>query len=55
MDKKISTILTIVVTIVSISVVLLGVGFATGLSSYYNSADDKQHVWIKYLTLFKED
>jgi hypothetical protein len=39
MDKKISTILTIVVTTVSISVVLLGVGFATGLSSYYNSAD----------------
>ena len=39
MDKKISKILTIVVTIVSISVVLLGVGLATGLSSYYSSAD----------------
>jgi hypothetical protein len=39
MDKKISRILTIVVTVVSISVVLLGVGLATGLSSYYSSAD----------------
>jgi hypothetical protein len=26
-------------TIVSVSVVLLGVGFATGLSSYYSSSD----------------
>jgi hypothetical protein len=39
MDKKIRRTLTILVTVVSLSVVLLGVGFATGLSSYYNSGD----------------
>jgi hypothetical protein len=39
MDKKIRRILTILVTIVSLSAVLLGVGLATGLSSYYSSGD----------------
>jgi hypothetical protein len=40
MDKKIRRILTILVTIVSLSVVLLGVGLATGLSSYYYNSGD---------------
>jgi hypothetical protein len=39
MDRKIRRILTILVTIVSLSVVLLGVGLATGLSSYHSSGD----------------
>ena len=39
MGRKIRRILTILVTIVPLSIVLLGVGLATGLSSYYNSGD----------------
>lgn len=39
MDKKVRRTLTILVTVVSLSVVLLGVGFATGLSLYYSSGD----------------
>jgi hypothetical protein len=39
MGKKIRRTLTILVTVVSLSVILLGVGLATGLSSYYNSSD----------------
>lgn len=39
MDKKIRRTLTILLTAVSMSVVLLGVGLATGLSSYYSSGD----------------
>jgi hypothetical protein len=42
MDKKIRRTLTILVTVVFLSVVLLGVGFATGLSSYYGSDIHKQ-------------
>jgi hypothetical protein len=38
MDKKTRRTLIILVTVVSLSVVLLGVGIATGLS-YYNSDD----------------
>ncbi len=38
MDNKTTRALTILVTIVSVSVVLLGVGIATGLSSYYYSS-----------------
>lgn len=37
MDKKIRRTLTILITVLSLSVVLLGVGLATGLSSYYGS------------------
>ena len=39
MDKKIRRTLTIFVTVVSVSVVLLGVSIAAGLSSYYSSGD----------------
>jgi hypothetical protein len=39
MDKKITRTLTILVTVVSLSVVLLGVSLATGLSSYYYGDD----------------
>ena len=38
MDNKTTRTLTILVGIVSVSVVLLGVGIATGLSSYYYSS-----------------
>jgi hypothetical protein len=39
MDTKIRRILTILVTVATLSVVLLGVGLATGLPSYYSSGD----------------
>jgi hypothetical protein len=39
MDKRIRRTLTIVVTAVSLSAILLGVGVATGLSSHYNNGD----------------
>ena len=38
MDNKTTRTLTILVGIVSVSVVLLGVGIATGMSSYYYSS-----------------
>jgi hypothetical protein len=42
MDTKIRRTLTILVTIVSVSVLLLAVGLATGLSSYTGSDSYKQ-------------
>ena len=46
MDNKTTRTLTILVAIASVSVVLLGVGIATGLSPYYysSSADVYKHV-----------